>query len=165
MISPIGNEPGFAEYLTILSRVKSGEAKRESNLAKTDAGISFFETMVAVMILSGGLLFIYKAFFISLDYTNHLTCRLYANIFLDEKISSLQRILDDQNQIPFIQGKEIKTVWINGHNVDFQYTVDLRSVEDLKGLFEADISISWQQGTRRINLSREAYLFNLKPLS
>src|SRR3989338_1352826 len=56
-------------------------------------GFSFLEVMVAVMVLSGGLISIYKSFFTSLDYTNHLTIRLQANILLDEKIATLNRLL------------------------------------------------------------------------
>ena len=147
MISQIGNSPN-----------------RPQNLQK-NGGLSFFETMVAVVILSSGLVFIYKAFFIALDYTEHLKCRLYANVLLDEKISSLERLLQDQNQIPFSQGKEIESVQVENRKIDFQYTIDLRGVENMKGLFEINISIGWQQGKRWVSLSRDAYIFNPKPLS
>jgi len=125
-------------------------------------GFSFLEVMVAVMVLSGGLVLIYKSFFIALDYTNHLTTRLQANILLDEKISTLNRLLQDQNQLTLDQPLAIDRVIIANKPVNFQYTLDFRSVENLKGLFLLDISISWMEGNRQIQLSREVYLSSPK---
>ena len=122
-------------------------------------GFSFLEVMVAVMVLSGGLVLIYKSFFITLDYTNHLTCRLQANLLLDEKIAALNRLLQDQNQLTLVvPPPPIDQVIIANKPVEFQYTLDFRSVENLPGLFLLNISIAWREGTRRIQLSREAYL-------
>ena len=136
MISPIGND------------LRNGKKR----------GFSFLEVMVAVMVLSGGLVLIYKSFFIALDYTKHLTYRLQANILLDEKIAALNRLLQDQNQLTLIQPPAIDHVIIANKPIDFQYTFDFRSVENFKGLFLLDISISWMEGNRRIQLSRETYL-------
>ena len=122
-------------------------------------GFSFLEVMVAVMVLSAGLVLIYKSFFIVLDYTNHLACRLQADILLDEKIAALNRLLQDQNQLTLVVPPPvIDQVTIANKPVDFRYTLDFHSVENYKGLFGLEISISWMEGTRRIQLSREAYL-------
>ena len=118
--------------------------------------------MVAVMVLSGGLVSIYKSFFTSLDYTNHLTIRLQANILLDEKIATLNRLLQDQNQLTLVGPQAVDRVIIAEKPVNFQYTLDLRSVENLKGLFLLDVSIGWMEGNRRIQLLREAYLSSPK---
>ncbi|HLD69522.1 MAG TPA: prepilin-type N-terminal cleavage/methylation domain-containing protein [Candidatus Omnitrophota bacterium] len=125
-------------------------------------GFSFLEVMVAVMVLSGGLVSIYKSFFTSLDYTNHLTIRLQANILLDEKIATLNRLLQDQNQLTLVGPQAVDRVIIAEKPVNFQYTLDLRSVENLKGLFLLDVSIGWMEGNRRIQLLREAYLSSPK---
>lgn len=140
MISPIGND-------------------RRKNEKK---GFSFLEVMVAVMVLSGGLVLIYKSFLTALDYTNHLTCRLQANILLDEKISTLDRLLQDQNQLTLVPPLAIDRLIIGNKPVNFQYTLDFRSVENLKGLFLLNISINWMEGNRRIHLSREVYLSSPK---
>lgn len=120
------------------------------------------EVMVAVMVLSGGLISIYKSFFTSLDYTNHLTIRLQANILLDEKIATLNRLLQDQNQLTLVGPQAVDRVIIAEKPVNFQYTLDLRSVENLKGLFLLDVSIGWMEGNRRIQLLREVYLSSPK---
>ena len=121
-------------------------------------GFSFLEVMVAMMVLSGGLVLIYKSFFIALDYINHLTCRLQANVLLDEKISELNRLLQDQNQLTLVPPVAVDRVIIANKPVNFQYTLDFHSVENLQGLFLLDISIIWREGNRWIKVSREVYL-------
>ena len=125
-------------------------------------GFSFLEVMVAMMVLSGGLVLIYKSFFIALDYTNHLTCRLQADVLLDEKISELNRILQDQNQLTLVPPLAVDRVIIANKPIVFQYTLDFHSIENLPGLFLLDISIIWREGNRRIELSREVYLSTSK---
>lgn len=125
-------------------------------------GFSFLEVMAAVMILSAGLVLIYKSFLIALETTNHLTCRLQADILLDEKIATLNRLLQDQNQLTLVGPQAIDQVIIANRPVNFQYTLDFRSVENLKGLFLLDISISWVEGNRRIQILREVYLSSPK---
>ena len=125
-------------------------------------GFSFLEVMVAMMVLSGGLVLIYKSFFIALDYTNHLTCRLQANVLLDEKICELNRLLQDQNQLTLVPPIAVDHLIIANRPIDFLYTLDLHSVENLQGLFLLDISVIWKEGNRRIELSREVYLSSSK---
>ena len=125
---------------------------------KNIRGFSFLEVMTAIMVLSGGLVLIYKAFFLVLDYTNHLACRLQANVFLDEKISDLQRALHDQNQLTMVQSKEVDHVLIANKQIDFQYTLDVRGVENWQGLFLLEVTVSWQERGRRIQLSKETYV-------
>ena len=125
-------------------------------------GFSFFEVMVAIAVLSAGLILIYNAFFISVNYTNHLTYRLQADILLDEKIAGLKQLLQDQTVLPLTLTEEVERVKIHNKPVDFQYTFDLHSVENLPGLFLLDISVSWRENSRRIQLSRSIYISNYK---
>lgn len=125
-------------------------------------GFSFLEVMVVVMILSGGLVLIYKSFFMALDYTNYLTARLQANILLDEKIAELNRRLLDQNQLVLVAPSALDRVMIANRPIDFQYTLDFRAVKDWQGLFLLDITINWREGSRHVHLSRQVYLFNPK---
>ena len=129
---------------------------------KSLRGFSFLEVMTAVMVLSGGLVLIYTVFFLVLDYTNHLACRLQANVLLDEKVSSLQRLLQDQNQLTMVQSKEVDHLVISNKQIDFQYTVEVHSVESWQGLFLLYITVSWREKDRSIQISRELYLSSYK---
>ncbi|MDE2027350.1 MAG: prepilin-type N-terminal cleavage/methylation domain-containing protein, partial [Candidatus Omnitrophica bacterium] len=55
------------------------------------SGFTFVEVMVALVVLCGGIVLIYKSFFLCADYLNNLTCRLYASSLLDEKIGRITR--------------------------------------------------------------------------
>ena len=121
-------------------------------------GFSFLEVMVASAVLSLGLVFVYKALFSFLDYSNHLTYRLYGLSLLDKKISTLERQFLDTQEIPFLDTKEITTILFNGKAVQYEFMVNLASVDNIQRLIELDVSLSWSEGARRINLSRSTYL-------
>ncbi len=131
---------------------------------KQNKGFSFVEMMLAVGILAGGILLIYKSFFISLDYLQHLTYRLHAVSLMDEKMNQIERIYLDSRQLPMGESKETRTLTFDGHPVDYHFSVDFRSVEDLDDLLELDVTIAWTEGGRSISLSRSSYISNYKPV-
>src|SRR3989338_11171657 len=76
------------------------------NFFKRNRGVSFVEVMVAAAILSFGIVMLYRAFFVSLNYVNHITYRLYAMNILDNKISMLQKTFEVSKIIPFTAEQE-----------------------------------------------------------
>ena len=128
-------------------------------------GFSFFEMMMTVMILSVGLVMVYKAFFLSLKYTKYLTHRLHGMILLDTKIAEIERSLLDHGQLPFSQSQQIEEARLDNKQIDYQYSINFHSVENLEGLFELDISLSWMEDGRTLSLSRSVYLSNNQPIS
>lgn len=120
---------------------------------------------MAVVILSIGLVAIYKAFFLSLDYSNHLTLRLNANVLLDEKISYIEYLFKEYQQLPLGNTQELERVVIHNKQVDFIYEIDFTSVDGLNNIFQLDISLSWAEGERKIRLSRSVYIFSYKQIA
>ena len=120
--------------------------------------------MVTVVVLTVGLLGVYKAFFLALDYTNHLTYRLHAMMLLDEKISTIERFFLDKTEIAFDRSEKIKTVQFDNKQVDFHYTTSFESVENVEGLFLLDVALSWLEGSHQIHLSRSVYISDYKLL-
>ncbi len=114
--------------------------------------------MVASVLLSLGLVFVYKILFNFLDYSNHITYRLYGLSLLDQKISTIERQFLDTQTIPFVDAQEIKMVLFNGKKVNYEFSVNLLSVDNITRLIELDVSLSWTEGMRRISLSRSTYL-------
>ena len=131
-------------------------------MLRGDRGITFIEVMVTVVILSAGLVAIYRSFFIGLDYLQHLSCRLYALNLMESKIASAEqnfRSLKD-----FDIGPLTDTAVINNHPVEFRFTVNLVPVGNLLSVFKLDIAISWEERQRVVTVSRSAYFSGITSL-
>jgi len=128
-------------------------------------GFSFVEVMVALAILSGGVVFIYKSFLISLDYIHHLACRSYALTLLDNKINYFQQIFAAKKEILFNQQDAGDEVTINNRKVYFRYEMDFKMVEKLKNIYQLDISLAWNEGNRHKQLARQVYIANYDPVT
>lgn len=135
----------------------------EMKLSPNDnRGFSFFELMVAMVILSAGLVSIYKSFFLILDYTNHLAYRLEAGVLLDEKIAVISHQLEGNNQLAIAHARQTDQVYIANKPIDFVFSYEIHGAENLPGLFVLDIAISWKEGARERSLFRSAFISNYK---
>ncbi|MFA5060672.1 MAG: prepilin-type N-terminal cleavage/methylation domain-containing protein [Candidatus Omnitrophota bacterium] len=138
------------------------KAKKTTTLpigaTKNRFGFSFVELMVAVAVLASGIVFIYRIFFISLNYSNHVVYRLHALDLLSQKIETTERIFREKNEIVFGSQQEVKTVLINNRPVDFRYVLDFKSVDGLESLYDLTVSVSWAEGVQKKTLSRSAYI-------
>ena len=128
------------------------------NFFKRNRGVSFVEVMVAAAILSFGIVMLYRAFFVSLNYVNHITYRLYAMNILDNKISMLQKTFEVSKIIPFTAEQETETAIFDNRAVNFRYTMNVVGVDDLEDFYRVDISVSWVEHAHPVRLLRSFYL-------
>ena len=142
MISPIGNR--FGNPLTDFLKKKNG--------------ISFFEVMVTIAILSLGLVMIFRAFFISLDAINHLTYRWHAMVLLENKLVEIQQRFQTKGEILMELTSSPERAVINRHPVNFGYKTEVRHFADLDDFFQVNLTIFWRERSRDINLSQTAYI-------
>ncbi len=127
-----------------------------------ERGITFIEVMVTAVILSAGLVAIYRSFFIGLDYLQHLSCRLYALNLIESKIASAEqnfRSLKD-----FDIGPLTDSAVINNRPVEFRFDVDLEPVGNLLSVFKLDLALSWEERGRTITIVRSAYFSGITSL-
>ena len=113
------------------------------------------EIMVATAILSLGLVMIYQAFFVSLDafdyYLNHLRVQLWS----DEMLWQAQ---DNFRQSGFLGSAQTSGELITA-NKNFNWDMHYGLIEPGE-LYQVSLNVSWQQGSRRVNLPRVAYVSN-----
>ncbi len=122
-----------------------------------ESGLSFIEVMVTLLILSFGLVMIFKTFLTSLQQTEHLTKRLYASTLLDDRISVIERGLRAYQTLPFdLHYKEV--VNMGTKEIEFKQKMDIREVEDFVDVFQLDITLQWEEEGRMRELSRSAYI-------
>ncbi len=118
-------------------------------------GISFIEVMVTAVILSAGLVAVYRSFFIGVDYLNHLACRLCALDLIESRVAAIERDFRALNNVDV--GSMDETVFLNGRPVDFKYSIRLQPVGQLLSVFQLDIELSWVERGKRIDIARSAY--------
>ncbi len=126
-------------------------------------GFSFVEVMVTAAVLSFGIVMIYKAFLASLDQLTYINHRLYAMTLLDNKVISLQKLLEARKEIPFGGTQETESGQFGQKTVDFNYILDFKNIEDINGIFQLDIKLSWKEGRRDVGISRSVYLACYRP--
>lgn len=136
-------------------RVRAVKDKAYSRCLIGRSGITFFEVMVTAMILSVGLVAIYRSFFIGVDYLGHLSRRLCALDLIETRIARIERDFRFLNNVDV--GPLQDTVVLNGRAVDFTFNIQLKPVVQLLSVFELEIDLSWQDRGRMIKITRAAY--------
>lgn len=118
----------------------------------SNKGFTLIEVMVATAVLSLGVVFISETLFRSLDAFHY--CYNYLNLAaqMDEKIWQAQEGLTRLGQIP-PEGESALS--LGKQKFPFQLSYALLNAEE--SLYRIDLLVSWQEGARRIRLSRAAY--------
>ncbi len=117
-------------------------------------GFSLFELMIAVGIVSAGLVMVYEAFFRVSDASISMPYYLKTQLVMDEMIwEEEERLRQDGYLAP---GREEGEIEIDGKA--FRWSKDPAMIDGGKGLYKIDIFFAWKSGDRFIQNSRVAYL-------
>ena len=114
--------------------------------------------MMALAILSVGIVMIYKSFFVSISTLNHVVNRLYASHLIEMKIAELEQAYRHDQNATFNRGHEVLRTTVDRRAIEFNYSINVFSVESLPGLQEVDINLSWKEGSRQITITRSAFI-------
>ena len=131
--------------------LRTGEPLRDS----AHRGITFIEVMVTAVILSAGLVAIYRSFFIGVDYLDHLSRRLCALDLIETRVAGIERDFRMLNNVDV--GALNETVLLNGRPVNFLFNIQLKPVGQLLTIFQLDLVLSWKERGRVISIARSAY--------
>lgn len=121
-------------------------------------GLSFFEVMVTISVLSLGLVMIFRAFLISLDTIGHLTYRWHAMMLLENKISEIQQRFQTTGEIPMDLTDQPEKRIVNHREIHFGYKTEIRDFINLGNIFQLTLTIFWRERNRDINISQSAYI-------
>ena len=114
--------------------------------------------MVSLVVLCGGIVMIYRSFFLCADYLNNLTCRLYASSLIDEKVGDIARSFAEWPSKALDFGDNSVTLVINRKPVNFRYEINLSPLPDVKSVWEVDVKVLWVDGPRSMRMQRSAYM-------
>jgi len=110
------------------------------------------EVMAATAILSLGIVLIYEAFFTSLDSFNYCSNHLNIMSWADEKIWQAQDKLSRFGPLTIMENEGGFT---NNKNKNFTWNLSYALIDI--DLYRIDLAIYWQEGRRKIKVSRSVY--------
>lgn len=117
--------------------------------------------MTALAVLAGGLVMLYKSFFLCLDYQAHLACRAHAHNIMEHRIALTEQMLRDYKVLSFDRDRQNETVEFYGRPVVYQVNIAIIPKPDALGLYEVEVTVAWTEGERHVSLKRSAYISGL----
>ena len=130
----------------------------QSSIGNKNKGFTFIEIMVALVILSAGIVMVYKSFFQCLGYLSYLTCRLYASEMIESKIAGISHSYQQSQDATFDRGAMTESIEVNHKWIDFNYNIETSAVAGLDYVYRLNITLTWFDGRHRMTLSRESLL-------
>lgn len=122
-------------------------------------GFTLIEVMVAAVILATGVIFIYDAFFVSVELLNYFSDYLSVSPWINEKLWQAQ---NDLSYFDTLGDAAAKGEFLY-RNRRFDWDLSYSLVEEVKEqnkthrLYRVDLSLYWQEKQRKAKLLRSAY--------
>ena len=120
-------------------------------------GFTLVEVLVTTAVLSLGIVLIYRAFFTLLDSFGYYSNYLRVAAFADEKLWQAQDALScfGPDAGAGSSGR------LNIQNKDFNWRLSVGPIT-AESLYRIDLAVSWRQGPRTRELSRNGYALYIK---
>ena len=112
--------------------------------------------MITLSILATGIVMIYRSFFMCLNAMQHLSNRWEAFEFVEEKFTALEQQLRQEGANSFVLGQQSSWQQVEGKKVHFDYKLNVHEIENVFGVYVAEIDLSWKERAHTVNLHREA---------
>ncbi len=119
---------------------------------------SLIEQMVAVAILSSGIVLIYGALLTSLNAFKYSSNRLNVSSWMNEKIWETQNKLICSGAL--IMGEYTGSFVSKTKNFDWKISVDLIGQAQESYLYRLALTVFWKEPQRDVSLSQVAYVQN-----
>jgi prepilin-type N-terminal cleavage/methylation domain-containing protein len=126
------------------------------------AGFTFVEIMVTLVILSLGIVAIFRGLFTSLDQISHLNSRLYVNTMLDDRLARIERSLRAYKALPFELEPE-QSLDLGVKSIVLTPSLNIAEVMGLNDIYRIDVAYSWLENGKTVRLSRSAFISDYVP--
>lgn len=144
-----------------ISSIGNRLVKVKPSLQSQSPGFTFIEIMTTLAILAGGVIMLYKSFFLCLDYQNHLAFRARASNIIEHKIALTEQMLRDYKVLSFTHDRQRESFELNGHETTYQIDIEVKPIGEEAYLYQAEVAISWKESKRDVTLRRSSYISSL----
>jgi len=125
---------------------------------KKNKGFTLVEVIMTVAILAFGIVSIYEALFISADTHGYYVHYLSTQDWISEKIWEAQSKLINSGEL---NEEETSGQIVRDHKM-YDWLMAVSLLDETQGLYRVRVTLSWQEGNKKVNTARETYL--LSPL-
>lgn len=125
-------------------------------------GFTLAECLTAVVILSVGIVFLYRALLHTMDLEDYLSHRLYAGQWLQDQADFLTGQASVKKNVPQDSLSAKSLVTIRNRLLEFSFQADVLEFKDLKDLAGFSTTVLWNERGRTIRLPQTIYV--LQPL-
>jgi prepilin-type N-terminal cleavage/methylation domain-containing protein len=116
-------------------------------------GFTLIEVMVAVAVLSFGLVLVYQAFFIAFDSFNYSADYLAISCWMDEKVWEAQ---DNIMRTGSLQDYQLQGEFL-ARNKLFNWQVSSNLLDQSANLSAVNLQVNWKEAKRNVKASRFFY--------
>ncbi len=131
--------------------------KRRFAFFQKKSAFTFVEVMVALAILSSGIVLIFRSFVFSLNQMNHVTTRFYATNLIDNQLYQIQKSLKEYKVLP-LKLEPVRNVLVGNKYMDFYQEMSISQVDEFNEIFKIDLTVSWAESGKKKNITRSSYL-------
>ena len=124
-------------------------------------GFTFIEIMATLAILAGGVIMLYKSFFLCLDYQTPLACRAHAYNILENKIALTEQMLRDYKVLSFTHDAGQESVEFNGREIIYHVDIQVTPAGEATSLYQIEVAVAWKENKRDVTVRRAAYISSL----
>lgn len=117
-------------------------------------GFTLVEVIMTGAILAFGIVSIYEAFFISVDTYSYYTHYLNTHDWIGEKIWEVQSELINSG---VAEEGHVSGQIVRDHKT-YDWLMAVALVDEAQGLYRVKVTLSWKEGNKKINTTRETYL-------
>ena len=113
---------------------------------------------MTLVVLSAGIVFIYRSFFLCADYLTRINQRLDAHQMLEEKINQAKQYAKEYGNLLFTRSGTLTSPSARSKHVEFFYQMEVVPVAGFDHLFILDVALTWQDKGMARRMHRQAML-------
>ena len=113
--------------------------------------------MVTLVVLAGGIVFIYRSFFLCADYLRRVSARLYASQVLEQVVYDVGRRFKGDPDF-HLNVPAVTIVDINRRPTDFYCQAQMTPLSGYPDMYRLEVSVRWMEGRHGARLSRQSVL-------
>lgn len=121
-------------------------------------GLTFVELLIALVILSAGIVTVYKSFLLSMDYLQNIETRIKANELIEKKVADLSFVYQISQGQDMQAGVPTETIQVRQRPIRYQYIIEYVPISVPQKLYRLHVTLSWQDRQRQLQIQRTVLL-------
>ena len=124
------------------------------------SGFTFIEVLLAVVILAGGIVLVYRAFLSSLAVQEHLANRQVALMLLEDQQTRVDLFYRANKKLPAEVNGSPLLVPVGAKVIPFQFAAVTVAGEPLPNMDRVELQVNWPERGRAQTMKRRLFFYH-----